>query len=198
MPRTKEQYEALRVASLEKVQAAAVSLFARRGFAATSMRDIARVAGISTGLIYRHYETKEELFGALVDVAAVGLHRVVEQFDSDDSPAELLAEFTRLFLADLTGDGAFAEFFLIMNQAFVTQDESPQLRRLRAEHVLMVDAVIALIGRGQDLGEFTSGDPAELASCYLAALSGLTTMRLVPGTPLVVPTPSTLLSLLIR
>ncbi|ASO18597.1 AcrR family transcriptional regulator [Actinoalloteichus hoggarensis] len=198
MPRTKEQYEALRAASLAKVQAAAITLFARRGFAATSMRDVARAAGISTGLIYRHYETKEELFAALVDYAAAGLHRVVERFGEAESPAELLDEFTRTFLTDLAGDGAFAEFFLIMNQAFMTHDESPQLQRLRTAHALLVDAVIALVGRGQERGEFRSGRPAELASCYLAALSGLATMRLLPDTRLAVPGPSTLMRLLLR
>ncbi|QTR05940.1 helix-turn-helix transcriptional regulator, partial [Saccharothrix algeriensis] len=45
----------MRADTRRRIEIAAVRLFARQGFAATSVRDIAREAGISTGLMYRHY-----------------------------------------------------------------------------------------------------------------------------------------------
>lgn len=45
---------------------AAQHLFARQGFAATPVKDIASDAGVATGLLYYHFGTKEELYAALV------------------------------------------------------------------------------------------------------------------------------------
>ncbi len=45
---------------------AAVKLFAGRGFDGTSIRAIARAAGVSIGAIYHHYRSKEEVFLAIL------------------------------------------------------------------------------------------------------------------------------------
>jgi AcrR family transcriptional regulator len=52
------------------VLAAAVTLFAARGFDATSIRDIAAEAGIQPASVYYHYASKEALLTAIVDRAA--------------------------------------------------------------------------------------------------------------------------------
>ncbi|MBU9763866.1 helix-turn-helix transcriptional regulator [Mycobacterium sp. TNTM28] len=47
--------------------AAAAELFAERGVAATSIRDIAARSNVNHGLIYRHFGTKEQLVGAVLE-----------------------------------------------------------------------------------------------------------------------------------
>lgn len=49
------------------ILAAATDLFAERGPAATSIRDIAARAGVNHGLVFRHFGTKEQLVGAVLD-----------------------------------------------------------------------------------------------------------------------------------
>src|SRR5215207_10741354 len=44
---------------------AALDLFARQGFAGTSVREIARAAGLSDGGLYRHFPSKQAVFDAL-------------------------------------------------------------------------------------------------------------------------------------
>ncbi|MCL4847344.1 MAG: TetR/AcrR family transcriptional regulator [Acidobacteria bacterium] len=46
---------------------AALELFSHQGYRATSMRDIAEAAGVSTGNVYHHYKDKEAIFRALLD-----------------------------------------------------------------------------------------------------------------------------------
>ncbi|HME48509.1 helix-turn-helix domain-containing protein [Mycobacterium sp.] len=46
---------------------AAADLFAKRGPTATSIRDVAARAGVNHGLVYRHFGTKEQLVGAVLD-----------------------------------------------------------------------------------------------------------------------------------
>jgi AcrR family transcriptional regulator len=50
--------------------AAATRAFARNGFAATSLDDVAAEAGVSKVLIYRHFESKSELYQAALDEVA--------------------------------------------------------------------------------------------------------------------------------
>lgn len=67
MPRNAEQLEQLREESRERILASALRLFARHGYAATSVRMIAEEAGVSQGLMYNYYEGKEGLLRAIVE-----------------------------------------------------------------------------------------------------------------------------------
>lgn len=53
--------------------AAAKDAFAERGFAATSMEDVAAAAGVSRLIVYRHFESKEELYDVVVAETAAML-----------------------------------------------------------------------------------------------------------------------------
>ncbi|MDQ3757621.1 MAG: TetR/AcrR family transcriptional regulator, partial [Actinomycetota bacterium] len=46
---------------------AAATAFAQRGFAATSMEEVAAAAGITKLIVYRHFESKEELYRAVLE-----------------------------------------------------------------------------------------------------------------------------------
>ncbi|WP_376701560.1 TetR/AcrR family transcriptional regulator [Listeria booriae] len=49
----------------KKIVAAAIELFAERGFAATSTSEIAKRAGVAEGTIFRHYKTKKDLLTSI-------------------------------------------------------------------------------------------------------------------------------------
>jgi AcrR family transcriptional regulator len=61
----------------EQLLAAATQAFARSGFAATSLDDIAEEAGISRVLLYRHFESKADLYRAVLDRAVARLTAAV-------------------------------------------------------------------------------------------------------------------------
>ena len=62
MPKTKQQFEEMKRASVENINITALKLFAQRGLAATNISNVAAAAGISTGLMYHYYASKEELY----------------------------------------------------------------------------------------------------------------------------------------
>jgi AcrR family transcriptional regulator len=66
MPRPKTQEEKSD-ASMRKALKAALSLFSRQGYRATSMRQIARRCGLSVGNLYHHFGSKEAIFQRLID-----------------------------------------------------------------------------------------------------------------------------------
>lgn len=65
-PRTSEQYEKIRGQKRKLILQKALVLFAHQGIQDTSMNDIAERAGISKGLIYNYFESKEELIREIV------------------------------------------------------------------------------------------------------------------------------------
>lgn len=54
-------------AATRKVLKAALALFSRQGFRATSMRQLARKSGLSVGNLYHHFGGKEAIFQRLID-----------------------------------------------------------------------------------------------------------------------------------
>lgn len=172
MPRTKEQYEAMRTATRNKIHLAAIKLFAKMGFAATNVQDIADSAGISIGLMYRHYKTKEELFNELVSYAAEGLGRVVKEFQSDESPAEIIQNFTLNILNDLENDDTFAELLMLMNRSATMDEPTPQIQSLNKQSEAMLNQTARLIEKGQKLGQFNQGNAAEMRFTFLLPYKG--------------------------
>ncbi|MCP3805045.1 TetR/AcrR family transcriptional regulator [Allokutzneria sp. A3M-2-11 16] len=195
MPRTAAQNEALRTASRETVFTHAVRIFARRGYAATSMRDVANEAGISVGLIYRHYATKEELFADVLGRAAAGLDDAAREIAAADDGYVALTRFLELYLGGVADIDGAAEFSVVANQAFLS-DEPPGAReRLFASHLDFRQALETAISRAQRDGHCPTGDPAALTVVLLSLLSGAVTMRMCLG-PSAVPPPTMVLHLL--
>lgn len=73
-----------RAARREQILAAATRAFARGGFAATGLGDIAAEAGITRVILYRHFESKTDLYQAVLDrfctVLAAYVHETVGGF----------------------------------------------------------------------------------------------------------------------
>lgn len=57
----------------------ASQLFAERGPAATSIRDVATAARVNHGLVFRHFGTKERLVAAVLDQLAAQLATLIER-----------------------------------------------------------------------------------------------------------------------
>ena len=73
----------------ELIESAARELFIKQGFHATSMRDIAKDAGVSLGNLYNYYETKDAIFESIVEkYLEIIDERLREMFASIDEPLE--------------------------------------------------------------------------------------------------------------
>src|SRR5918993_5277504 len=72
-----------------EIARAALELFVTRGFAATKLEDVAKAAGVSKGLPYVYFKSKEELFKAVIE-EAIGepLVQATEFVDSYEGSTE--------------------------------------------------------------------------------------------------------------
>ena len=73
---------------------AALGLFARRDFSAVTIKDIAKVAGVNTALIYYYFDNKEDLFRATLDYA---VERALENYrrlgERHSDPVDLINDW---------------------------------------------------------------------------------------------------------
>ena len=73
----------------QTILSGAKRVFSERGYAATTVADVARAAGVSYGTIYWYFESKEELFDALMDAGEASLRtRILAALD-EGGPADL-------------------------------------------------------------------------------------------------------------
>ena len=94
-PRSPEAFAQIRAESREALLRAALELFARHGFAGTTVRMIAERAGVSLGLLYNYFSGKEELLMVLFQQ---GMADVLDSFAEADfaaTPGQRLIQLVR-------------------------------------------------------------------------------------------------------
>ena len=119
--------------SKDRLLASAIILFAQRGPASVSVRDIGRHAGVNQGLIYRHFGSKEALLAEAIQEGASGLFPAAlaaDGFDFDlmshllhhSSPAPRLLARTIVDGIQIT---AVRQQFPVLRRLLDTSDHGP-------------------------------------------------------------------------
>jgi AcrR family transcriptional regulator len=78
MPRSEKQFEKIRKQKKQLIMDTALELFAENGFHATSMSQVAKKAGVSKGLAYNYFESKQEI---LDEIVKTGFDSIYSHFD---------------------------------------------------------------------------------------------------------------------
>jgi AcrR family transcriptional regulator len=125
--------------SRDAIRSAAERLFARRGYAATSVRDIASSAGVDAALVIRHFGSKEQLFLDTMRVEFDGL--------DFDAPLDTLGE--RLIRSLLDADDHVRGVYLALVRA---SDAGEVSSALRTAHETDFVAPLAARLEGPDAG----------------------------------------------
>jgi Transcriptional regulator len=104
-----------RVYKKDAIDRAAMELFARQGFAGTTIKDIAKKADVTEGALYRHYAGKEEMASELFEkeVARIGEH-LSGLLESADSPRNRLKAAVE-YLYSGYRDDPWPLLFVILN-----------------------------------------------------------------------------------
>ncbi|MFD0713204.1 TetR/AcrR family transcriptional regulator [Paenibacillus sp. GCM10027626] len=123
MPRTQEENERIRQISKDKILMAAMELFMKRGYHATSIDDVAKHANISKGLLYNYYKGKEELLGTMVEARINEMVQVMEVAATKETPAGQLKHIAEGAIDNVKEKPEVFRFYLHLQ----TQPESDQV-----------------------------------------------------------------------
>jgi len=200
LPRSKEQFEQMRNATREKIHSAAMQLFVRQGYGSTNVQEIADTAGISIGLLYRHFKTKDQLFNELVAYAVEGMKRNITLLESAQSPKALMEQFVYEVYNDMINGEELAHLLILINQSLIAgaATASKQYDEILQINARLLDATAQLIRKGQQLGEFSSGDAREMATLFFASIQGLAQMKVLLKNNFTMPSPVTLTEFLLK
>jgi AcrR family transcriptional regulator len=174
MPRTEEANQQIREERREQILRAAAHVFARKGLADTHIADIAAAAGVSHGLAYRYFASKDDVYAALVERAMQGAARIAQEaLRQPATPWDRLRWLTNAIVPELPVD-LQPEYTLLVLHALTNEAVPAEVRETALSlSEIMNDVVRRLIAEGQGTGEVIAGDPAQLAFLYLSCIQGL-------------------------
>jgi AcrR family transcriptional regulator len=154
-----------------RIRAAAQTLFARHGFAAVSMRQIATEVGVQVGALYNYTSDKQSL---LFDLMTAHLEDLLAALDAQDTPADpmtALEAFTRFHIR-YHADRPDAVFIAYMELRNLTPENFAAIEALRHRYE---DRLTAILSAGQSAGTFHIDDPRIATMAIIAMLTGVNT-----------------------
>lgn len=148
----------------ERIEGAALKLFAEKGVDGASIRDIAQAVGVTEGALYRHFASKEQLARALFLDRYGALAREIEAVRAatsgfDERLDALVALFASAFDADPAGF------------AYVLISQHQHLRDIAAD---AAENAVAAVGRifadAMEAGAIPQGDVALVTAIALGVV----------------------------
>ena len=143
------RFELLRQTSKERIENAALELFAHNGYGHTSISQIAKEAGISKGLMYNYYESKEALLKALLQHGFETGDNMMEagMAAAPGKPKDLLKFIIEAAFAEVQANQKYWK--LLMALAFqedVLKTVAPEIEQKKAEHIKMGKTIFEQMG----------------------------------------------------
>ncbi|WP_293373228.1 TetR/AcrR family transcriptional regulator [Nevskia sp.] len=160
---TREEGEALRKNILD----AALAVFIARGFEAASMEGIARGAKVAKITLYRHYETKEQLF---VEVARRAQLSVRERLGTIADADVALETALRQIISKLYDGYTHPDYLAVMRMVIAEAGRFPKLGRAMLDDAAHIsEPLVDYLQRLKDAGQIDIDSPYDAA----AQISGL-------------------------
>jgi AcrR family transcriptional regulator len=161
----------------QAIEDVASDLFRERGYAGTSIRDIARALSVQGASLYAHVTSKEDVLWAIVDRAAGRFEAAAERAERDaearrpGDPTEALGSLVRAHVEVLTSNVDEAGVFVHEWRALGPERRAAILERRDAYEARFRRRITD----GISVGVFRLTDPAVASSALLSALNGVAT-----------------------
>lgn len=178
MPKQKEQFEEMRQLTIARLKKSGLELFSRKGLAATNIKEIAAHTGISLGLMYHYFSSKEELYLLLANEAMDKSQALFDQLQAQDiSVKEKIIQFLAAFMHGVHNESGIY-YFILVSQLFETGNKTED-RKLMARKMQSIRNLADVVKEGQKTGDCVAGDPFELAVTFISATQGLAGFKLM-------------------
>ncbi|MCA9294077.1 MAG: TetR/AcrR family transcriptional regulator [Phycisphaerales bacterium] len=152
----------------EQLLDTAVSLFAERGFGGATTAELAKAAGVTEPIIYRHFRSKKDLFIAVIQRAGrLTLDLWEHQLRDTDDPATRLK---RLVTANPMITHKGAGVYRVIVQAMTAVEDADILEALRQHIVTLHDFVQKEVEYAQEQGQVSKGMSPSITAWMLLHL----------------------------
>ena len=157
--------------------AAAMQAFSRKGYDAATVEDIAAAAGVSKGLVYHYFRSKEDILAATAEAWVSTLEGYMRRLaTAEDTATNKLLAAQRLATEHVLGKW---EFLQVQVEFWSELHRRPEIARLHAQMFRRFRSLLAaIIEEGITSGEFRSVRVQEVASLMMAMVDGLVLQRM--------------------
>ena len=154
----------------QEITEAAFAAFAEKGYAATRVAEVAERAGVSKGLMYLYFRTKEDLFKAVI--RSVVIRRVDALIEAVETTELSSEEFMRGPLLEFMQRVPGSPVAIVIRLLIAEGQRHPDLVDYYWDNVVSkgLTAISAFVGRGVDRGEFRETAVTELPQLLLAPM----------------------------
>lgn len=194
-PRSIEANEQIKDERRSQILLAALKIFTRKGFAAAKMSDIANEVGISYGLVYHYYKSKEEVYTELIEYAVNSIGKViVETQRRVEKPVEQIRQIALRVFNSVEHKKASGYYYVLVINAITCKAIPASTSKIINQSIERLKLLSDIIAKGQQTGEIREGDPMELAITCFSAVIGLASLK-VSGTIKKMPDPEIIMRL---
>lgn len=173
-PRGEELNEQMRKKAMAKITKAALEVFAEYSYHGATMNQIKQASGLSKGLVYHYFPSKEKIFFHLVETALkISKSIWLEALKSPGTAWQKIERISEALVKHAFSDKN-SLYFLIMIQALTQGRSIPGLSEYIWENSVHYNEIPKLIVEAQMTGEAVQGDPEVLATSYFAMFQGYT------------------------
>lgn len=159
----------------ERILAAALDLFSKNGYAGTNIRELSESLGLVKSAMYRHFESKEEIWNSLLDEMIAYYD---ERFGSPEhlppipDSLEDLVQMTLRMVSFTVRDERVVKTRKLLS---IEQFRDERARALATKHFLtgLTEMFTQIFAAMMDKGLLRRDDPAMLAFAYTAPISAL-------------------------
>jgi TetR/AcrR family fatty acid metabolism transcriptional regulator len=155
----------------QQLLGAAVRVFARKGFHASRVGDIAEEAGVAHGLLYHYFKSKDQVLEAVFhENWSILIARIESVEETDEPAADQIRHIAAIVLRTWLH---LPDVVRVVIQEF---GRSPELGERIGELTLPIDALQRVIERGIERGEFRKDiDPVFAATVVYGSIDELLT-----------------------
>ena len=154
-----------------RVREAALRLFARHGYAAVSMRQIAREVGVQAGALYLYTKDKQSLLFDLMRAHMDELLAAWEEVPKGNTPLEQLEVFSR-FHIHFHLERPDAVFIAYMELRNLSEENFATLEALRRQYERALERIL---DAGHEAGVINVPDTRLATMAVIAMLTGVNT-----------------------
>ena len=159
----------------ERILEAALEMFSQNGYAGTNIRELSASLGLVKSGVYKHYESKEAIWNALLDQM---IAYYADHFGSADhlpTVPDSLEALTRLTMRMVNVTVHDEKIVMTRKVLTLEQFRDPRARELATKHFLtgLTDMFTRIFTGMMEKGLLRKDDPTMLALAYTAPISAL-------------------------
>ncbi|WP_187969700.1 TetR/AcrR family transcriptional regulator [Aquibium microcysteis] len=139
---TRAPEERIRARNEARILKAAVELFARKGFDGTRIAEIAEASGLPKANVYYYFETKESIYGVLIERLLQGWDQALEHIRADREPSEAIAGYIAAKLDYSRRHPTQSRFFaneMMRGGGFLSRAQRRHMQDITRERVEVVE-----------------------------------------------------------